>query len=281
MKKRTIITVLSVAGLLIVAFIAGSVLAQGDVTGSTSGQSSPQTYSLDESQPRFADQVNGAADSSSSLGGVMSVAAAALDESEVGSAAQVDVNGQSSTSSGAALDVPGAPSDEAAPVMSMVNAAGGPNAPAWNSNIRYVGSTLKPRANNVNYTVGGTGGGCVYATGGDAFEVWNTPLTLPDGAQVEWLRLYFYDNDGTNNIRGWFTKYNLYGDIVSEWGVSSTSGGYGYVDVAISPVETINYNNYSYVLNFRPYVASSNLMLCGFRVFYTVFGNTFMPSILR
>ena len=279
MKKRTIITVLSVVGLLIVAFIAGNVLAQGDVTGSTSGQSSPQAYSLDESQPRFADQVNGAADSSS-LGGVVNVAAAALDESEVGSAVQVDVNAQSSSSSGS-LDSPALPSEETAPVMSMVNASGGPNAPAWNSNIRYVGSTLKPRANNVNYTVGGTGGGCVYATSGDAGEVWNTPLTLPDGAQVEWLRLYFYDNDNTNNIRGWFTKYNLYGDVVTEWGVWSTSGGYGYVDVAISPVEEINYNNYSYVLNFRPYVASSNLMLCGFRVFYTVFGNTFMPSILR
>ena len=279
MKKRTIITVLSVVGLLIVAFIAGNVLAQGDVTGSTSGQSSPQAYSLDESQPRFADQVNGAADSSS-LGGVVNVAAAALDESEVGSAVQVDVNAQSSTSSGS-LDSPALPSEETAPAMSMVNASGGPNAPAWNSNIRYVGSTLKPRANNVNYTIGGTGGGCVYATSGDAGEVWNTPLTLPDGAQVEWLRLYFYDNDNTNNIRGWFTKYNLYGDVVTEWGVWSTSGGYGYVDVAITPVETINYNNYSYVLNFRPYVASSNLMLCGFRVFYTVFGNTFMPSILR
>jgi len=280
MKKRTIITVLSVAGLLVAAFIAGNVLAQGDITGSTSGQPSPQEYSLDESQTNFASQVDGAADSSSLPGGVINVAAAALDESEVGTAIQTDANPQASTSSGA-LDAAGAPIDETAPAMSMLNASGGPNAPAWNSNIRYVGSTLKPRANNVNYNVGGTGGGCVYATSGDAFEVWNTPLTLPDGAQVEWLRMYFYDNDTTNNIRGWFTKYNLYGDVVNEWGVWSTGSGYSYVDVAISPVETINYNNYSYVLNFRPFVASSNLMLCGFRVFYTVFGNTFMPSILK
>ena len=195
---------------------------------------------------------------------------------------------QSSTSDGSLPNPAGAPANEVAPnetapVMSTVNATGGPNAPAWNSNIRYVGSTLRPRSNNVNYTIGGSGGGCVYATSGDAWTVWNTPLTLPDGAQVEWLRMYFYDNDtaADHRIIGWFSKYNLYGDLVAEWNVQSVDGGYDYRDVAISPVETINYNNYSYVLNFRPLYANSDLMLCGFRIFYTVFGNTFLPSILR
>ena len=147
-------------------------------------------------------------------------------------------------------------------------ATGGPNAPDWNSNIRYVGSTLKPRSNDVNYGTN-SDGGCVYVTSGNSFTVWNVPLTLPQGAQVGFLRMYFYDVDPTNNIQGWFTKYDLYGSIVTEWHVASFNGGYAYNDVTISPTETIDYNSYSYVLNMRPVGSGSNLQFCGFRLFYT------------
>jgi hypothetical protein len=251
MKKRTVITVL-VVGLLIVAFISGSVLAQGEVTNSSKDNSGPApATSQEEAAPGSAVQVNGVVVSSSSDGSAPNAVNASVEESVVGSAVQNNIDVQSSAPDGSLPGPSAAPNEigpgETAPVMSMVNATGGPNSPAWNSNIRYVGSTLKPRTNDVNYDTSGSGG-CVYVSSGDSWTVWNTPLTLPNGAQIEWLRMYFYDADGSNNIGGWFTKYNLYGDLIQEWYVASVDGGYNYTDVAISPVETINYNSYSYVL---------------------------------
>jgi hypothetical protein len=221
---------------------------------------------------------------SSSDGSSPNAINAPVEESVVGSAIQNNLDVQSSAPDGSLPSGATAPDEiapgETAPLMSMVNVTGGPNAPAWNSNIRYVGSTFKPRTNDVNYDTSGSGG-CVYVTSGDSWTVWNVPLTLPSGAQVEWLRMYFYDVDAGNAVGGWFSKYDLYGGLIQEWYVSSIDGGYSYTDVAISPVESINYNTYSYVLNMRPVGTGSNLMFCGFRVFYTVFGLNFLPMINR
>jgi hypothetical protein len=180
----------------------------------------------------------------------------------------------------------GAPASPAArPVFdetSPVATAGAPDAPTavWNKSLRYVGNTLKPRENDVNYSVLGQGG-CVHVISGDVYEVWNVPLTLPEGVQVQWLRMYTYDADAGTAMRGWFTKYDLYGNIVQEWPVASADGGYNYADVQIVPAETIDYSAYSYVINWQPMKASMHLQLCGFRVFYYQPYGTFLPLIRK
>lgn len=144
---------------------------------------------------------------------------------------------------------------------------------------RVTGSALTPRENNVNYTVGGTGG-CSYVTSGDAFTVWNTTVNLPQGAVVDTLRMYYYDTSNSNSS-AWFTVYDLYGDIVTEWVVSS-SGNFGnsFNDSAIIN-HTIDYSIYSYLINWRPVVTGSSLQLCGFRIFYSPppFGLGFLPVL--
>jgi hypothetical protein len=57
--------------------------------------------------------------------------------------------------------------------------------------------------------------------------------------------------------------------------------GNKYSDVAISPAETIDYDTYSYVINWRPVAASSNLRLCGFRLFYYQPVMGYLPLIRR
>jgi hypothetical protein len=153
---------------------------------------------------------------------------------------------------------------------------------AWNATIRFSGSTLRPRENDVNYTTS-EDGGCVYITSGDAITIWNLPLALPEGAEVQYLRIYYYDQDADNNTRGWFTKYDLYGQIVSEWGVNSEDGGNDYRDVLITPTETIDYSAYSYVINWRPTGTGPNLQLCGFRIFYyyPMYSYNFIPWISK
>jgi hypothetical protein len=288
MKKRTVVITIVVIGLLIVAFIGGSVMAQGDATNSSKDSYVPApAYSQDEAAPGSAIQVNGAVVSSSSDGSIPSGINAALSEENPSVAA---AQNNTAAGSSASIDVipgaAGAPINESAPnetslAVSTVSVIGEPNAPTYNNSIRYVGSTFKPRTNDVNYDTSGSGG-CVYVTGGNSSTVWNVPLTLPQSARVEYLRMYFYDNDASNTLGGWFSKYDLYGGLIQEWYVASVDGGYSYTDVAITPNETINYNTYSYVLNMRPIGTGSNLMFCGFRVFYQyIFGLNFLPAISK
>lgn len=132
--------------------------------------------------------------------------------------------------------------------------------------LRIVGSALRPRTSGISYSVGG-GGGCTYVTAGDTWTVWNAPVYLPQGAEVRYMRMY-YDDTSASNCYGWFTVYDLYGNIVDEWSVqSSGTGGTGY-NITADINHTINYNTYSYVVNWRPLDTGSDMQLCGFRIFY-------------
>ncbi|MEZ5293172.1 MAG: fibronectin type III domain-containing protein [Vicinamibacterales bacterium] len=133
---------------------------------------------------------------------------------------------------------------------------------------RISGSALKPRENDVSYTVNSTGG-CTYVTAGDASTVWNAVPNLPDGAVVNTLRMYSYDTSGSNSS-AWLTVYDLYGGFVQEFNVTSSGNtGNGFTDSATIN-HTVDYSVYSYLLNWRPVVTGSTMQLCGFRVFYTI-----------
>jgi hypothetical protein len=132
--------------------------------------------------------------------------------------------------------------------------------------FRIAGSSIKPRSNNVDYQVSGSGG-CVFVSGGSATAVWNAPLWLPRDATVNYLRIYYDDTSGSNSM-AWFTVYDLYGNIVDEFSVSSDgSAGNGYSDTALIEHQ-IDYSRYSYVVNWRPNVTGSAMQLCGFRLYY-------------
>jgi hypothetical protein len=252
MPKRLIVVAALVISLLSVLLIVGSVLAQSpdSANSADSGPLRPIVPVATESAPAAGHQ-SGSTDEhpASSAAGPAVAAGAPVVEREPGAA------NRSSTA---------------------------PNAPTYNSTIRFVGSTLRPRQNNVSYTTNGNGS-CVYVTAGSANTVWNLPLALPEGSKVEWLRMYYHDTDGLHNTSGWFTKYDLYGGLVQEWAVDSTgSGGNAYADVLISPTETIDYSVYSYVLNWRPVAVTSTLQLCGFRLFYTApVGGIYLPIVIH
>ncbi len=144
---------------------------------------------------------------------------------------------------------------------------------------RVAGSALKPRENDVNYSIGSSGA-CTYVTSGDASTVWNIPVILPQGSFVDTLRIYYYDTSGSN-MSAWFTTYDLYGNIVQEWSVTSSgNSGNGFNDSALIS-HTVDYSVYSYLLNWRPNGTGSSLQLCGFRIFHDPpsFGAAYMPMI--
>ena len=140
------------------------------------------------------------------------------------------------------------------------------------SSWRVAGSVFHPIDSSTTYS--SPGGGSIYATANPT-GLFQTPVYLPQGAIINWVRMYYTNNDATNQCDGWLTVYDLYGNIAvinsvsQEWGVSSTvNSGNSFNDTSTID-HTVDYNQYSYVINWRPNVASTNMQLCGFRIFYT------------
>lgn len=141
--------------------------------------------------------------------------------------------------------------------------------------LRLAGSVFKPRNSNVDYHAVGAGG-CIEATS-SPITVFTAPVTLPQGAAVEYVRMYAKDTNSTEDTAGWFTVYDLNGNVEVEYLITSSgSSGDGYWTTdKIDPPHYINYSTYSYVLNWRPNASDGSIALCGFRLYY------YMPSLVR
>ena len=139
-------------------------------------------------------------------------------------------------------------------------------AQSYNASLRIPAAALKPRDSDVDWQNGGEGG-CVYATVGDEYTVWAAPLYLPDGATIRYFRMYYNDQHVTQNCSAWLTVYDLYGDVETEWLVTSSGTGQSYATTAELD-HVVDYDLYNYVINWRPKELGSGMQVCGFKVFY-------------
>lgn len=148
------------------------------------------------------------------------------------------------------------------------------------SYIHVAGAALKPRASNTEWSTDSSGG-CLYVSGGSASTVYNIHLEIPDGARIDYLRI-FYNDASTSDSYAWVTRYDDYGGIEDVASVTSSgSSGYGTQLSSFVSHEVDNVN-YSYVLNWRPVVVGSSMQLCGLRVAYRVLmTESYLPLILK
>jgi hypothetical protein len=128
------------------------------------------------------------------------------------------------------------------------------------------GGALKPRVSDVEWHIGG-GGGCTYASSGDFYTWWSTPVYLPHGATLRYFRMYYNDQNFSVDCEAYLTAYDLYGDIVDEWGVSSSGTGMSYATTDELD-HVVDYNSYSYVINWQPNDSGDDMQVCGFKVYY-------------
>ena len=110
--------------------------------------------------------------------------------------------------------------------------------------------------------------GCMYRTGGGNYT--EHTLQLPQGAEIDYLRIYFYDNDATHDATAYLYAYDGQGnsDQIASVGSSGandyyTSVGSGYfshvVDNATEALSlSLDYN----------YASTSALRICGVRIRY-------------
>jgi hypothetical protein len=152
-------------------------------------------------------------------------------------------------------------------------------AAAYNASLRIPVAALKPRESNVEWGVGGEGG-CAYASSGDRYTWWAAPLYLPDGATLRYFRMYYNDQSDSINCAAYLTVYDLYGNLVTEWGIFSSGTGQNYATTAQLDHE-IDYGSYNYVINWSPNTIGSDMQVCGFRVYYEyTWGVAFLPNVM-
>jgi hypothetical protein len=156
------------------------------------------------------------------------------------------------------------------------------NAPAASFSYYFVsGATLVARSSSNSYTYDSLG--CTYV-GSDGL-VLNTDMQIPVGSEIKYLRVYYNDTNNPGYITGYISKYPPSESVVDVAAVSSPSTGTPGVGFVVSAriTQTVDYENFPYILIARPSDANSNLRICGLRVAYyaPVIGYTFMPIISK
>jgi hypothetical protein len=122
--------------------------------------------------------------------------------------------------------------------------------------------------------------GCMYRTGGSQYT--EHTLQLPEGAEIDYLRVYFYDNDSSYNARANLYAYNGSGDVTLIASASSSgtpgqsSEGSGYFS------HIVDNQNEALSLSLYYSGATTNaLRICGVRIRfqYTGIFGSFLPYV--
>jgi hypothetical protein len=250
MKRSQFFTIVWVAGLLLAAFVVATGLAQAPDADS---EPDVPLYQIDTADTAKAESSGSssqpvASDASADPASI----APELGEVQAGSSAPILADGSVA-----------APATGPATVEQLPQ---GIEATTAIADFRVPGTALKRRGSDVDY-IPTAGGGCFYASAGNSIRVFNTGLYLPQGSNVLAVRMY-YDDTSSSDSRGWFSVYDLYGNLVEEWSVDSTGDFGNGFDDTVEISHTIDYLNFSYALNWRPYDLGSDTQLCGFRIFY-------------
>lgn len=131
------------------------------------------------------------------------------------------------------------------------------------------GTAFVPLYSGTTYNYGG--GGCEYLSPGNPFL--NYPVTLPYNTTLNQLRIYFIDTSTADGMMRLvrYTDGLTFTYIVT----ATTSGNTGWGTTTVNFSHTLDYANYSYVLQWYPTTADLTMELCGARIGYVppgVFG---------
>lgn len=140
---------------------------------------------------------------------------------------------------------------------------------------RYPGVAFQPRDSDTGYDY--FGNGCISPKGSDYFVL---DLQLPAGAEIDFVRLYYYDTS-TANSRLYLTWYDGQGGYTDvDYVDSAGTSGYGTAGVFTSYL--VDPINQAITLVWRQNTTGSSMALCGARIRYQVtIGTAFLPVITR
>ena len=127
--------------------------------------------------------------------------------------------------------------------VELLAGAAGPNQATFYK--RYSADTFTPIYSNMQYTY--ASGGCMYRTGGNLYDYTAHTVQLPEGAEITYLRLYFYDINADHNVGAKLMSFDNMGnqpvvDAVESSGTpgwSSVGSGYPFSYVVHNMDESI------------------------------------------
>ena len=144
---------------------------------------------------------------------------------------------------------------------------------------RIAGINFHPLASDVAYD--STLGGCLYQTGSGGHFA--SDIQVPDGATIDYLRVYFYDTDGGSDAVAELYAYDGAGDstlIASAAGSGTPAYGSAASEPFSHPVDNRT-EALAVVLDFQG-ASTDALRICGIRIRYQIhFSQINLPLILR
>ena len=133
------------------------------------------------------------------------------------------------------------------------------------STYRVGGQALRPNVDWVTYDYYLAGGGCIYATSNPG-EPFSAQIHLPQGALIYYVLMRYYRLDTSYNCTGYLRIYDLYGQLVTQYPVTTGNCiGWEWGNPAY-PNHTVDNNTYTYMVEWVPDVASSNMSCAGFEI---------------
>jgi hypothetical protein len=166
-------------------------------------------------------------------------------------------------------------------VVEEVELLPGPADPNATAYFKFIGaSAFTPIRSDMTYDYAGAG--CIYRTGGTEFT--DHTLQVPQGAVIDFLRVFFYDNDPVNDAEAIIWSFDGAGNSYRVTKVAS-AGTPGWSSAGTVEPFTYTVNNREETLILRlDYEAatSDNLQICGVRVRYQYdISATSLPVILN
>jgi hypothetical protein len=156
-----------------------------------------------------------------------------------------------------------------------------PAAPSATTYYKFISAnTFVPYDDDMTYNY--ASGGCMYRTGGGSWT--EHTVQLPQGAEITYLRVYFLDNDATNDATAVLYAYDCYGGtaVIAEAESSGQlayyrSEGSGFVSHFVDN----EHEALSLSLNYDS-ATTSALRICGVRIQYEyTLSVTDLPLILN
>jgi hypothetical protein len=144
---------------------------------------------------------------------------------------------------------------------------------------RIAGMNFHPLSSNLTYN--STPGGCLYQTGSAGYFA--SDIQVPDGATIDYLRVYFYDVDGGSDAVAELYAYDGAGNstlIASAAGSGTPAYGSAVSEPFSHPVDNTG-EALAVVLDFQG-ANSDALKICGIRLRYQIhFSQINLPLVLR
>jgi hypothetical protein len=146
---------------------------------------------------------------------------------------------------------------------------------------RIAGSNFQPRDSDTTFSY--HGGGCMQRDANVGDSWFTVDLQVPQGASLDFLRVYYYDNNATYDINSELWAFDSAGGIslIAEADSSGTSGyssaGSGFFEHAVD-----NLNETLVIVASIQGGVGNTLALCGVRVRYQYsMAANFFPAVLN